>query len=752
MNPRDTVSCSERSSRSTASRRARLELSLRRLEEEKELKKKQMALDLEKQFADQKYQLLEQSLAQEEDFGNRSVRDRVDDIEKRSQVSQWVKQQSQLGSLKATNSQLYSGSKSENGVPTGPIVLITDERGAVGGNGINPSSQIGAPSKQQSNTITQPEKNSDDDVVRLLQDQLTFYRENPSTNRLQHVREQLERCLGLGLVQSVHQTDTSNEKRQHADQSKGAIRKTSGPSSHLFVASHVNQATGNKITVHDSESRRNPRAAPVDSTTIQVSNSRSNVAVEDRIRVVPDQRQQMYSGLYTAPHQSCELLPPITAIPAPILSSVHGGAGNSGLPEPHSNAFISRHPVPPPVNIEFPSVLPPVSATGCLRDTSTTATVFRPTPEQISARHVMPRDLPDFSGDPEDWPLFLSSFNNSTAACGYNHAENLARLQRCLKGDARKAVQYYLLSPESVPDVLDTLRTLFGRPEILINKLIRNVRDCPMPKGERLETLIDFGMTVRNLTHHLLAAGQHAHLSNPVLLQELIEKLPANIKLQWAQHLDYFPVPSLQTFSDFMARVVDSVAKVVPYGGSSGKTDRPKAKEKGFVHAHMEKVDSSTVRQAVPSDKSCLVCDKSGHRVKDCGKFKGSNIEERWKTVHSLKLCRCCLSPHGRRFCKSSNVCGINGCQYRHHQLLHFNPSTNNRSASVPVEEHHNYHHCGQSVLFRIVQVTLHGADGSINAFALLDEGSSTTEELNVSGPTVPLCLTWTGNMSRSEE
>lgn len=123
-----------------------------------------------------------------------------------------------------------------------------------------------------------------------------------------------------------------------------------------------------------------------------------------------------------------------------------------------------------------------------------------------------------------------------------------------------KAVRFYLLSPESVPDVIKTLQTLYGHPEVIINKLIRNVRESPTPKADKLEMLLEFGITVRNLTQHLIATEHHAHLMNPILLQEIIEKLPANVKLQWAQYIQAAPEVNLRTLSDFMTSVMESVS------------------------------------------------------------------------------------------------------------------------------------------------------------------------------------------------
>ncbi|XP_062714710.1 uncharacterized protein LOC134291225 [Aedes albopictus] len=86
------------------------------------------------------------------------------------------------------------------------------------------------------------------------------------------------------------------------------------------------------------------------------------------------------------------------------------------------------------------------------------------------------------------------------------------------------------------------------------------------------------------------------------------------------------------------------------------------------------------------------------------------------------------------------------------------NTNTNNSSTLITTENH-TYHHCGQSVLFRIIPVTIYGQSKSIDTFAFLDEGSSATlveqslaRQLDLEGPVIPLCLKWTVDMFRSEE
>ncbi|XP_062550790.1 uncharacterized protein LOC134215671 [Armigeres subalbatus] len=374
---------------------------------------------------------------------------------------------------------------------------------------------------------------------------------------------------------------------------------------------------------------------------------------------------------------------------------------------------------------------------------------------QLAARQVLPRDLPPFNGDPADWPIFISSYTNSTAACGFSNVENLSRLQRCLKGNAYESVKSRLLLPESVPQVLQTLQLLYGRPELLVHVLLDKVRAVPAPKSERLDSLIDFGLAVQSLCDHLEAARQEAHMSNPTLLMELVDKLPAHVKLEWAGYMQQYPVVNLKTFGEFMSSVVVSASKVTLYTGAAKSSVSEKSKSKssrGSLFAH-----STEEMQGQDQQRVCYICKESAHRVSDCELFVSLSVDERWKAVQANGLCRSCLNAHGRRSCRNASVCGINECEYRHHRLLHANKYAPTLSTPVPAENH-THLQVKQQVLFRIIPVTLYGPRETIDTYAFLDDGSSLTliedslaEQLGAIGTNEPLCLKWTGNMSRVE-
>lgn len=361
----------------------------------------------------------------------------------------------------------------------------------------------------------------------------------------------------------------------------------------------------------------------------------------------------------------------------------------------------------------------------------------------------------------------VSSYQYSTDACGYSDSENLLRLQRSLKGIAKDAVSSFLLHPSTVPQIMATLQTLYGRLEQIVHHMVAKVRATPAPKADRLETLVQLGLVVQNLCGHLRAIGMGNHLSNPILLQELVDKLPANIKFSWALYQEQQPVVNLRTFGDYIGRVTaatSSVTNICPLTKPQ-KEEKPRTKEKAFVNTHatyekkkpgsFKSEQSSNTNSSGSSEKKCCpMCKSHEHIAEKCVEFTKLSVNERWKFVKEMKLCRRCLVAHTRWPCEGE-VCGVQGCQKRHHRLLHYVPepekplATTNATVTV-------HQQSVSSTLFKILPVTLYGKSGAVDTYAFLDDGSSATllekaiaDELGVDGKALSLCMQWTSGIDK---
>lgn len=340
---------------------------------------------------------------------------------------------------------------------------------------------------------------------------------------------------------------------------------------------------------------------------------------------------------------------------------------------------------------------------------------FQPSSYQIAARQVIPKDLPHFDGNPEDWPLFISNFKTSTQIAGYSDGENLMRLQSCLRGRAKELVKCKLLVPSMVNEIIQTLEMCFGRPEHILDNMIEKVVKIN-PLKDKLDSLIEYALVVRNICSTMEACDMTAHLSNPMLVKTLVDKLPNSQKLSWAMYIKDDKVPVVKSFSDWLYAIAAAASQVVTPVCT---------KKSGCINTHQQSINNNK--------SSCFSCKGSDHKIQNCDEFKSLVLDRKWTIVKDNKLCRHCLNLHRRKCYNNNKECGINGCTAKHHQLLHnhstFGNSTSATSNTGQRGENVNAHNDNNQdkPCFRILLVRIHSNNNSFNTFAFLDEGSSVT-------------------------
>lgn len=191
-------------------------------------------------------------------------------------------------------------------------------------------------------------------------------------------------------------------------------------------------------------------------------------------------------------------------------------------------------------------------------------------PSQMSGQlsyvgHKRLNDLPPFTGLVTEWPMFLAAFNNSTLAFGYNPMENLFRLQKSLSGEARESVACLLVDAANVDQVIETLRMLYGRPEQLVRSQIESVRSIPPLSEYNLNELPPFAARVQNLATVLDTDATRQHLANPMLIDELVNKLPVSRRMEWAAvAVQTQPYPTVRDFAKWISGIAVLASLVIP--------------------------------------------------------------------------------------------------------------------------------------------------------------------------------------------
>ncbi|XP_055614840.1 uncharacterized protein LOC129761155 [Toxorhynchites rutilus septentrionalis] len=170
------------------------------------------------------------------------------------------------------------------------------------------------------------------------------------------------------------------------------------------------------------------------------------------------------------------------------------------------------------------------------------------------------------------------------------------------------------------------------------------------------------------------------------------------------------------------------------------------------------------------NQRKCEAC-RGNHKLLECTRFKAMKPEKRNELAFKAKVCLSCLAftNHMMRDCKRAKQCGINGCKFKHHPLIHKsqerntsgqNESEGRSSPNTQEGEIHNHQQITKSnVFYQIVPVTLKNNDKIINTFAFLDAGSSLSlideeiaNKLGLNGRIDPLILKWTQNVTRNEQ
>lgn len=601
------------------------------------------------------------------------------------------------------------------------------------------------------------------------------------TSKLDVILESL-RVLGASVA----------ELKANAKESQGEIGKlymklaTFVPSTSTEVPPKTTNVPPNLPSVPPNSFECPPNMSNVPPNTSIVPPNDSNVPpntsnVPPNTTIVPPSNSNVSSSMSS--------VPPNTFVPSYVLDvppNVSNVPPNVSSIPPNTFVPPNVFDVPPNVSNVQPSafLVPP--------DMSKTAIVFRsdrqgqatsrtmyegsPTPASLGSNSTdvvyVPtttvgklHDLPTFSGNVEEWPLFIANFEDSTEDFRYNNRQNLQRLQKCLVGPAKEAVASMLINVLNVPDVIDELKFRFGRPDILVRHQINKIQGFPTIIEGRSDQLLTFSTQVRNVVSFLKSSNSQHNLNNIIILDELVAKLPQNKQYEWAKHSTTIqPSPSMEDFSAWLSQVARIVSLMPPPPSTPSPSPSLRQRQQSsssqprrILHVHNNEgslENQSTLR--------CYQC-QDKHFITKCSAFDRLSVNDRWQKVKTFRLCFSCLRKgHSTANCRNKKRCGINDCPKFHHSCLH-ETSVPPSSPALPIP------YVAKPVLscrptnitsplFKIIPVMLFGPKGKMKIFAMFDEGSAITilEErvssaLGLNGKSHPLTLQWYGEKTTTE-
>jgi len=244
---------------------------------------------------------------------------------------------------------------------------------------------------------------------------------------------------------------------------------------------------------------------------------------------------------------------------------------------------------------------------------------------KILARQSIGKYFPVFGGESERWPRFKMEFTRISKECGFSDAEKMSKLEKCLKGEALRAVQSLMTAPKNVTRVMQRLEQLFGGSQLVINSFIDKVRATPPISEHKLEGLVEFGIAVGSLTATIEALEDESYLCNPYLVRELEEKLPRQFRLRWSDWIDTVPgrkktLVNFTEWIDIQTEIVRDLCQPSLYGSIAEKKKTERINAVNTQHAESKYGNKKTC---------CNICEKEGHWANDCRFFKNRTSEDR---------------------------------------------------------------------------------------------------------------------------
>ena len=316
----------------------------------------------------------------------------------------------------------------------------------------------------------------------------------------------------------------------------------------------------------------------------------------------------------------------------------------------------------------------------------------------LENRMPSPKQL-EFDGNPKTFMAFLASFKTNierklSAEDEEDAALKLTYLLQHCTGDAKYLIDdCALLDPiEGFDTAMKRLHDRYGQGHVIARSYIESVTKGPSIKLNDSKSLVKLTTDMVKCQSVLSRLAFTSDLDSSGTLKAIVKRLPESLQVKWARRgSKILKGGRASVFSDLVEfiREEEGVYSSM-YGewlnefkscgtGAKQTSDSPKKdkpKEKAKVTTLATTASESSGSTAGPpssastssSQKLCDNCEKPGHFIGRCIKFRRLKRDQKVEVIKKKNLCFCCLkSGHGSKDCERRCV----KCDKKHHVLIH---------------------------------------------------------------------------------
>ncbi|KAH9578545.1 hypothetical protein MS3_00004738 [Schistosoma haematobium] len=338
--------------------------------------------------------------------------------------------------------------------------------------------------------------------------------------------------------------------------------------------------------------------------------------------------------------------------------------------------------------------------------------------------HVVCPELPKvelsyFDGEPRGYWKFIRQFETYVASRVTDDNQRLLYLIHYCKGKAKTAIEGCVMMEASsgYKRAREILKRFFGQSHVIARETLEDLFSAVNFEYIDGDQLSNLAIKMENCAMVLEQMNYTSDLNSLVTLERIVRLLPQPMQAQWADWVDKLTEDNREPTFDELTQFIASRARVAcSRFGRLANRSRKGHNVKTNCHVQSEQGNSSTTKT------KCSMC-YYDHAIDKCPQFLALTVQDRWSYAKSKGICFVCLRQgHRVKECKLTKRCNVEGCEKKHHSLLHSEsekPSISNC--------------CGYTkslisqVCLGMIPVRLKSRKAEIVGYALLDNGSDVT-------------------------
>ncbi|KAJ8914911.1 hypothetical protein NQ315_016065 [Exocentrus adspersus] len=331
-------------------------------------------------------------------------------------------------------------------------------------------------------------------------------------------------------------------------------------------------------------------------------------------------------------------------------------------------------------------------------------------------------ELKKFSGEIKDWLSFWAQFSRiHEDECMQNADKFHYLIQSTIpKSRARLLVESYPQTAENYPKVIESVKSRFGRDDLLIEVYVRELLKLVLSNLNAKTRLSDLYDNIESHLRSLETLGINTDKCAAMLYPLVESCLPEDILRVWQRSTNYDSKLTLklrlERLMEFLRNEVENEEKI-----SLAKTSFGFYEKRRNVDSHKD-ISIPTASGLISQNKTlkCAFC-KNSHVTSECqdDRMKEMSLNEKRKILLNNGRCYLCLKfGHVARKCAVKLACSI--CKGRHATIMC--TQKEKRDNDVQVENLSNT--TPDHTFLQTLIVKVYAKDNSRLVRAMIDTGS----------------------------